>query len=74
MKTISNNLKECRTASGLSQIEVAEKLGLESHDRISKWEYGRMYLHMVNLLKLSLIDGKKVEELYPELLCQYQEK
>ncbi len=52
MKTIPNSLKEARIACGLSQVEVAERLGLESHDRISKWEHGHMYPHMVNLAKL----------------------
>ncbi len=67
MKTIPNSLKEARIACGLSQVEVAEKLGLESHDRISKWEHGRMYPHMVNLLKLSVIYNKRPEELYLSL-------
>lgn len=74
MKTIPNNLKECRKACGLSQVEVAEKLGLESHNRISKWEYGRMYTHMVNLLKLSIIYGEIVEELYPELVSHLEQE
>lgn len=52
MKTIPNSLKEARMAYGLSQVEVAERLGLESHDRISKWEHGRIYLHVTNLFNL----------------------
>jgi len=66
--SIPNNLKQCRKACGLTQVAVAEKLGFHSSDRISKWEYGQMYPHMVNLLKLSIIYDKKPEELYPELL------
>lgn len=71
---IPNNLKQIRKACGLSQVSVAKKLGFKSSDRISKWEYGQMYPHMVNLLKLSLIYGVKVEELYPELLWKLGEE
>lgn len=65
---IPNNLKEIRKACGLTQVAVAKRLGFHSTDRISKWEYGTMYPHMVNLLKLSIIYDKRPEELYPELL------
>ena len=66
--SIPNDLKNCRKASGLSQVEVAKRLGFSSSDRISKWEYGQMYPHMINLMKLSIIYNRKPEELYPELL------
>ena len=65
---IPNNLKSIRKSCGLTQLQVADKLHLNCHDRISKWEHGTMYPHMVNLLKLSIVYGKKPEELYPELL------
>lgn len=66
--SIPNNLKQCRKACGLTQVTVAKKLDFHSSDRISKWEHGQMYPHVVNFLKLSVIYDKKPEELYPELL------
>lgn len=74
MKTIPNSLKEARMACRLSQVEVALRLGLESHDRISKWEHGRMYPHMVNLFKLGRLYGKNPYELYPELVGRLWEE
>ncbi len=74
MKTIANNLREARKSSGLTQLQVADKLGLNCHDRLSKWEHGSMYPHVVNLLKLSVIYGKRPDELYEELFFSIRQE
>jgi transcriptional regulator with XRE-family HTH domain len=62
---IPNNLKECRKKAGLTQYDVMIKLGLKSMDRISKWERGRKYPSVPNLLKLSSLYQVDPKELYP---------
>lgn len=63
---IPNNLRAARKAVGLRQIDVAEKLGIKITDRISHWEKGQGFPHLVNLFKLAAIYGKLPHELYAE--------
>lgn len=72
--SIPNNLKQCRLACGLTQVQVADRLGLNCHDRLSKWEHGIMFPHVVNLLKLSVIYDKRPDELYPGLLSSIRQE
>jgi transcriptional regulator with XRE-family HTH domain len=65
--TITNKLKEYRIKAGLTQFDVMLKLGVRSTDRISKWERGRKYPSVVNLLKLAKIYNVHAIELYPEI-------
>jgi len=65
--TIPNKLKEYRVKAGLTQFDVMLKLGVRSTDRISKWEKGRKYPNVVNLLKLAKIYNVHPIELYPEI-------
>ncbi len=64
MKNIPNKLREYRQLSNLTQSDVAEKLGFKSTDRISRWEKGRQYPHVVNLIQLAKLYGVHAEELY----------
>ncbi len=57
-----------RNAKGLRQVDVTCALGFSSTDRISKWEEGLAYPHMLNLIKLSRLYGVEPEELYSELV------
>ncbi len=66
--TIPNTLRIHRKLSNLKQQEIADKLGLQSTDRISHWEKGLTYPHLINLFKLSAIYKVLPHELYPELL------
>ena len=66
MKNIPNTLREHRKRVGLLQIEVAQKLGVTSSERISKWEKGLTYPHVVNLFKLARLYGVPAETLYIE--------
>ena len=67
MKNIPNNLRECRKNAGLTQLEVAEKLGFKSTERISKWEKGVKYPNVANLFRIARIYRVNAEELYNEI-------
>lgn len=62
-----NKLKECRKRANLKQIDVALALGFKSTDRISRWEKGIAYPHVVNLLKIAKLFAVPAEALYPEI-------
>lgn len=49
---VPNNLKEYRLKAGLTQKQVAEKLGMQCEDRISHWEKGKAMPSVKNLLLL----------------------
>ena len=65
MNKIPNTLKEHRLRKGLVQLDVANYLGFRSTDRISRWEAGVMYPHIINALKLAKFYGVSIEDLYP---------
>ncbi len=48
----TNRLRDYRKKKSLSQIEVAKKLGLDSHNRISRWEKGLSFPSVTNFLKI----------------------
>ena len=64
---IPNNLKQHRKARGLTQVDVAKRLGFTASERISKWEHGQMYPHILNLFRLATIYNKNPVDLNPEL-------
>jgi transcriptional regulator with XRE-family HTH domain len=66
--TIPNTLKEHRERLGLRQTDVADKIGMLSSDRISRWEKGLAYPHLMNLFKMAALFQVKPHELYPGLL------
>lgn len=66
MKTQNNTLKEYRIKRKLSQFEVAVLLGFKSTNRISQWENGVLYPHILNALKLARLYKTTVEKLFPE--------
>ena len=55
-------LYELRRASGMSQEELAEKLGV-SRQAVSKWESGASDPSTANLLALAKLYGVPAEEL-----------
>lgn len=63
-KKIPNRLRECRLKVGLKQIELARKLGIQSTNRISRWENGLSYPCIPNLLKLLEIFNVKLKDIY----------
>lgn len=52
MSTLSNNLRRYRQAEGLTQIQLAEKIGV-SPQAIASWENGRRVPRLKYLEKLS---------------------
>jgi len=60
---IKNNLREARLKAGLTQMEVAKKLGLKSHNRISRWENGLAnpcLEHFLNTAKILRVNPAKL--------------
>ena len=64
---IPNRLREHRKHAELRQLDVAKALGLGSTDRISRWEKGLTFPHVVNLFKLARLYDVAPQELYREL-------
>lgn len=57
-----NNLKKARKAKGLTQVEVAEKIGL-SQSSYSYWERGTTKIDNISLTRLSELFGVSVDYL-----------
>ncbi len=63
---IKNHIREIRKDRGITQIELAKMLGINSSvDRISRRENGLTYPHVRNLLKMIDIFNVDVREMYP---------
>jgi transcriptional regulator with XRE-family HTH domain len=60
--TISEKLKQARAESGLSQEDVAEKLGV-SRQTMSNWENARSYPDIVSVIALSDIYNVALDSL-----------
>ncbi len=62
---ISKKLKQLRIQHGLSQLELAQKLGI-SNRAISKWEKGISMPSSENIYRLSKVFGVSIEYFYSE--------
>ena len=71
---ISNSLRFHRKQACLRQLDVARVLGLGSTDRISRWEKGSTFPHVVNLFKLFALYKVPPHQLYEELYQAIQMK
>jgi transcriptional regulator with XRE-family HTH domain len=71
---IPNNLKSYRKQAELRQLDVADKLGFKSAERISKWEHGDAIPNIVNLFKLAGLYKTTVEELYGKFIEEIRKK
>ena len=63
--SIGNRLYQYRRKSGLSQEELAAKLGV-SRQAVSKWESGASDPSTTNLMALAKLFGVSAEELLKE--------
>ena len=72
--TIPNALRMHRKAAGLRQMDVARILGLHSADRISRWEKGRTFPHIVNLFKMAALYHVAPHDLYGEYFTMIGEE
>jgi transcriptional regulator with XRE-family HTH domain len=65
---IPNNFKKYRLEKGLTLKQVAEHLRLDCEDRLSRWENGHTYPHVINLFKLCSLYQMAPSEIYPDLV------
>lgn len=61
---LQNNLRKFREAKGHRQIDVVDKLGFTTTDRLSYWERGIAAPNIVNLFRLAALYEVKPHELY----------
>ena len=59
---ISNQIKNRRTAAGISQEELAERIFI-SRQTLSNWETGKTYPDINSLLRLSEVFHVSLDEL-----------
>ena len=64
---IPNNLRILRKNAGLRQQDLAQILGIDTIDRISRWEKGLCYPNVPTLFKLARFFNVKPHEIYVEL-------
>ncbi len=64
---IPNGLKAHRLAKGLTQQQVATLLRLKNNTLISRWEVGKSFPDIPNLVKLCWVYEASFEELFGEL-------
>jgi len=62
-----NSLRKHRKAAGLRQHEVARRLGLNTCERLSKWENGHSIPALWSLFRLAMIYHVPPQELYDEM-------
>ena len=62
-----NSLRKHRKKAGLRQQEVAHALGLNTCERISKWENGHSIPTLWSLFKLAMLYRVSPQELYDEM-------
>ncbi len=62
-----NSLRKHRKAAGLRQHEVARALGLNSIERISKWENGHSIPKGQSLLHLAMLYRVSPQQLFSEM-------
>lgn len=70
---IPNNLKEYRLKAGLTQKQVALKLGFTNEVAISHWEQGKNIPNLINLFKLGIIYSTDVNKFYLNLIMGLRE-
>ena len=61
---IPNSLRLYRRKNGLSQKDIARLLGYKSSTAVSSYEQGTKSPHLLNLLKLEIINRVPVAYLY----------
>jgi len=66
-KRVPNRLREHRKKLGLTQKEVAYKLGLRSITLISRWESGDTFPSLPNIILLSKLYQVPIDALYGDL-------
>src|SRR5690625_3913453 len=63
MKTLGENIRKLRQARGLTQQQLADKMGASNYTTISKWESGANSPRGGDLVELSKLFNVSVDEL-----------
>ena len=63
MKTIGNKIKELRRSKGMSQKDIADKLGVTSQ-AVSKWENDGSLPEMTMLPDIASLFGIQIDDLF----------
>src|SRR5579863_5175315 len=63
----SNPLKAYRKAHGLTQLDVAQRMGLKNSSLISRWESGFSLPDLENVFQLAAVYGVTVDTLFQDL-------
>ena len=63
MKTIGNKIKELRRSKGMSQKDIADKLGVTSQ-AVSKWENDSQLPEMTMLPDIASLFGIQIDDLF----------
>jgi transcriptional regulator with XRE-family HTH domain len=66
-KHYPNSLRRHRKAAGLRQEEVAKALGLNTTERISKWENGHYVPALQSLFRLAALYCVSPQDLFDEM-------
>lgn len=61
---VPNNLREYRLKAGLTQKQVALKIGVNNQERICHWEKGRNMPSATNLIKLCKLYKIELAKIY----------
>lgn len=61
---VKNRIKDFRTAAGMTQKELAQRIGV-SEISVSDYERGRRFPRMTPLFRLTELLGCTVEDLFP---------
>lgn len=62
--TIATNIKRLRKAANITQVELAEKIGLSGSGAVSQWETGLVTPTPDNLKRIAELLGVTVNELF----------
>ena len=65
---INNHLKAARVPCGYTQKQVAQLLGKDIENRLSRWEQGSAVPSVINLLQLCQLYSVKSDDIYPDIL------
>jgi transcriptional regulator with XRE-family HTH domain len=71
---IPHCLRKHRLANGLSQKDVARKIGLRSRDLVSRWERGDTIPSLISAFKLAIIYHVMIDALFIVLVRNLREE
>ncbi|RIK82248.1 hypothetical protein DCC62_00455 [candidate division KSB1 bacterium] len=64
---IQNRLRKYRKHAGITQQEVARRVGVSSPSQVSRWERGERLPNLTQALRLSALYNRMVNDLFFDL-------